>query len=151
MNEGHNIYQVTDQLFRHESGKMVSVLTRIFGIENLQTAEDVVQQTFVAAIESWSVKGIPDSPSDWLFLVVRNKAVDIIRKNKHSVNYDFSDSERVLLTSEYTLASTMDSLWKEELIKDDMLRKRLQKRFLSLRIRCRKDYIVPRNSSGSIK
>src|SRR5882757_832691 len=101
---------------------MVSVLTKIFGIENLETAEDVVQQTFLSAIDNWTIKGIPDSPSDWLFLVARNKAIDIIRKNKHSVNYDFSDHERVLLTSEYTLASTMENLWKEELVNDDMLR-----------------------------
>jgi len=122
LNTGHNIYQLTDHLFRQDSGRMVSVLTKIFGLENLETAEDVVQQTFLAAIDSWTLKGIPDSPSDWLFLVARNKAIDIIRKNKHSVSYDFSDSERVLLTSEYTLATSMENLWKEELIKDDMLR-----------------------------
>lgn len=101
---------------------MVSVLTKIFGIENLETAEDVVQQTFLTAIENWTNKGIPDSPSDWLFLVARNRAIDLIRKNKHSVSYDFSAGDRVLLTSEYTLSSTMENLWKEELIKDDMLR-----------------------------
>jgi RNA polymerase sigma factor (sigma-70 family) len=117
-----NILRLTDQIFRRDSGRMVSVLTKIFGIENLQTAEDVVQQTFVAAIENWTNKGIPDSPTDWLFLVARNRAIDIIRKNKHSVSYDFSDDERVLLTSEYTLTTTMEHLWKEELIKDDMLR-----------------------------
>ncbi|HET7003301.1 MAG TPA: sigma-70 family RNA polymerase sigma factor [Puia sp.] len=122
MNHGHNINKLTDHLFRQDSGRMVSVLTKIFGIENLETAEDVVQQTFLSAIENWTVKGIPDSPSNWLFMVARNKAIDVIRKNKHSVSYDFSDNERVLLTSEYTLASTMENLWKEELIKDDMLR-----------------------------
>jgi RNA polymerase sigma-70 factor (ECF subfamily) len=94
----------------------------VFGIENLETAEDIVQQTFLAAIESWSAKGIPDSPSGWLFMVARNKAIDIVRKNKHSVSYDFSDNERVLLTSEYTISTTMENLWKEDLIKDDMLR-----------------------------
>jgi len=122
LNIQHNIYQLTDHLFRQDSGKLVSVLTKVFGIENLETAEDIVQQTFLSAIESWSVKGIPDSPSGWLFMVARNKAIDIIRKNKHSVSYDFSDNERVLLTSEYTISTTMENLWKEDLIKDDMLR-----------------------------
>ncbi|MBS1600762.1 MAG: hypothetical protein JST75_21260 [Bacteroidetes bacterium] len=100
---------------------MVSVLTKVFGIENLETAEDIVQQTFLAAIESWPVKGVPDSPSSWLFLVARNKAIDTIRKNKHAVSYDFSDSERALLMSEYTLPATMENLWREDPIKDDML------------------------------
>jgi RNA polymerase sigma factor (sigma-70 family) len=117
-----NISQLTDHLFRHEAGKMVSVLTKIFGTENLETAEDVVQQTFIDAMQVWKLKGIPDNPSAWLFRVAKNKAIDVIRRNKHSVQYDFSDSERKLLTSEYTLTTTMETFWKEELINDDLLR-----------------------------
>jgi RNA polymerase sigma factor (sigma-70 family) len=74
------------------------------------------------ALQIWKLKGIPDNPSAWLYRVAKNKAIDVIRRNKHSVNYDFSDSERVLLQSEYTLATVMDGLWKEDLIKDDLLR-----------------------------
>ncbi len=117
-----NINTFTDHLFRHESGKMVSVLTKIFGIGNLETAEDVVQQAFIDAIRVWRLKGIPNNPSAWLFSVAKNKAIDIIRKNKFSVQYDFSEDSRILLTSEYTLATTMENLWKEELMKDDLLR-----------------------------
>ena len=120
--ESTHINQLTDHLFRHESGKLVSILTRIFGPENLETAEDVVQQTFVDAIGIWRLKGIPDNPSAWLFRVARNKAIDFIRRNKHSVQFDFSDNERALLKSEYTIAATMDNLWKEDFVADDMLR-----------------------------
>lgn len=122
MNTSYNINKLTDHLFRHDSGKMVSVLTKIFGTENLETAEDVVQQTFIDAISIWKLKGIPDNPSAWLFRVAKNKAIDIIRRNKHSLQYDFSDNERKLLTSEYTLATTMETLWKDEIVKDDLLR-----------------------------
>jgi RNA polymerase sigma factor (sigma-70 family) len=118
----YDINKLTDHLFRYESGKMVSVLTKIFGTENLQTAEDVVQQTFVDAINTWKLKGIPDNPSGWLFKVAKNKAIDIIRRNKHSVQFDFDDNEKKLLTSEYTLAAVMENLWQEELVKDDLLR-----------------------------
>jgi len=117
-----DIGKLTDHLFRHEAGKMVSVLTKIFGTENLETAEDVVQQTFIDAMQVWRLKGIPENPSAWLFRVAKNKAIDVIRRNKHSVQYDFSDNERKLLTSEYTLTTTMETLWKEELINDDLLR-----------------------------
>lgn len=101
---------------------MVAVLTKIFGTENLQIAEDVVQDTLLQAIQVWKFKGIPDNPSGWLFRVAKNKAIDIIRKNKHSLQFDFSDSDKILLTSEYTLAVTMETFWKEEFIKDDLLR-----------------------------
>jgi RNA polymerase sigma factor (sigma-70 family) len=116
------VQKLTDHLFRNESKKMVSVLTKIFGIENLATAEDVVQDTLLQAMHVWKLKGIPDNPSGWLFRVAKNKAIDVIRKNKHSVQFDFSDKEKILLTSEYTLTAAMENLWKEEFIKDDMLR-----------------------------
>jgi RNA polymerase sigma factor (sigma-70 family) len=117
-----NIGQLTDHLFRRESGKMVAVLTKIFGTQNLETAEDVVQQTFIDAIHVWKLKGVPDNPSAWLFRVAKNKAIDVIRRNKHAISFDFSDGERVLLNSGYTMATTMDYFWKEDLVKDDLLR-----------------------------
>ena len=118
----HNINQLTDHLFRHQSGKMVSVLTKIFGTEHLELAEDVVQDTLLKAMETWKLKGVPENPAAWLYRAAKNKAIDIIRRNKFSVQYDFSDNERTLLQSEYTLNTVMDSLWKEEVIEDDLLR-----------------------------
>lgn len=118
----YDIAKLTDHLFRHQSGKMVAVLTHIFGTENLQTAEDVVQDTLLQALEIWKLKGIPDNPEAWLYRVAKNKAIDIVRRNKFSVQYDFSDNERKLLTSEYTLAATMENLWQDQRITDDLLR-----------------------------
>ncbi|MEO6290627.1 MAG: sigma factor, partial [Ginsengibacter sp.] len=84
------VKQIAAHLFRNESKKMVSVLTKIFGTENLETAEDVLQDTLLQAMHVWKLKGIPDNPSGWLFRVAKNKAIDIIRRNKHSVQFDFS-------------------------------------------------------------
>ena len=122
MSSTEPVNKLTDHLFRNEAKKMVAVLTKIFGTENLQTAEDVVQDTLLQAMQVWKFKGIPDNPSAWLFRVAKNKAIDIIRRNKHSLQYDFSDNEKILLTSEYTVNTAMENLWKEELIKDDLLR-----------------------------
>jgi len=122
LTESFDITRLTDLLFRRESGKMVAVLTKTFGTENLQLAEDVVQETFITAINSWTFKGIPDDPSAWLFRVAKNKAIDIIRRNRFSLQFDFSDHEKQLLASEYTLAAAMDNLWREDMVKDDMLR-----------------------------
>jgi RNA polymerase sigma-70 factor (ECF subfamily) len=122
LNEPYGINKLTDHLFRREAGKMVSVLTKVFGTAYLETAEDVVQQTFIDAINVWKLKGIPDNPSAWLFRVAKNKAIDIIRRNKHTLRFDFTDSEKILLNSGYTFIATMDNLWNEDLVKDDMLR-----------------------------
>jgi RNA polymerase sigma-70 factor (ECF subfamily) len=69
----------------------------------------------------WRLKGIPDNPSGWLFRAAKNKALDLIRKNKFSVQFDFNDPERELLKSEYTLVTVMDSFWKEDNIHDNLL------------------------------
>jgi RNA polymerase sigma-70 factor (ECF subfamily) len=117
-----NINQLTDHLFRHESGKMVAILTRIFGIENLELSEDVVQETFLSAVQSWGLKGLPVNPSAWLMQVAKNKTIDALRKNKFALQVDFNDTERKLLQSEYTLATQMEKLWQENEIKDDLMR-----------------------------
>jgi len=122
VNHSHDIDLAAEKLYRQEAGKMVSVLTRIFGAANLEMAEDVVQQTFIDAIRVWKEQGLPANPPGWLFRVAKNKAIDVIRRNKHSVQFDFNDSERKLLTSEYTLEATMENFWKEEDLKDDLLR-----------------------------
>ena len=51
--------QIVDHLFRHESGKMIAVLTRIFGMHNLSLAEDVVQEAFLKAVQTWAFTKVP--------------------------------------------------------------------------------------------
>ena len=63
-----------DHLFRHESGKLISVLTRIFGTHNLELAEDVVQDTLLKALDHWKYHGVPENPTAWLYAVAKNKA-----------------------------------------------------------------------------
>ena len=122
MTTSYNISQLSEDLFRHESGKMIALLTKIFGTENLDLSEDVVQETFITAMQLWPLKGVPDNPSAWLFRTAKNKAIDQLRRNKFSKQIDFSDPERVLLSSAYTLQVQMDKLWNNDRIEDDMLR-----------------------------
>ncbi len=118
---GEHIDNTLNHLFRQESGKMVAVLIKIFGTENIELAEDVVQDALVRALETWKFKGIPDNPRAWLYRTAKNRAIDIVRRNKHSRLIDFSDPQKQLLTSSYTLETTMNDYWKEDHIKDDFL------------------------------
>lgn len=72
--------QVVEHLFRHESGKMIAVLTRVFGTHNLSMVEDVVQEAFLKAAQTWRYDQLPENPAAWLMRVARNKAIDIIRR-----------------------------------------------------------------------
>jgi RNA polymerase sigma-70 factor (ECF subfamily) len=74
--------QVVEHLFRHESGKMVATLTRIFGIENLTLAEDVVQEALARALQTWPFYGIPENPGAWIMRTSRNLALDVVRRQK---------------------------------------------------------------------
>ena len=76
------VTHVVGHFFRHEAGKMVSTLTRIFGLEHLNRAEDVVQETLVRALQTWPYYGIPKNPSAWITQVAKNLALDLIRRDK---------------------------------------------------------------------
>jgi RNA polymerase sigma-70 factor (ECF subfamily) len=71
---------LVEHLFRHQAGRMVSTLTRIFGPRHLQLAEDVVQEALVRALELWPHRGIPANPAAWLIEVARNRALDKLRR-----------------------------------------------------------------------
>lgn len=122
MKTSFTINHLTDQLFRREAGKMVALLTKVFGTENLDISEDVVQDTFINAMQVWPLKGVPDNPSAWLFQVAKNKTIDILRRNKFSRQIDFNDPGRTLLQSEYTLTTVVEKLWRDDEIQDDLLR-----------------------------
>jgi predicted RNA polymerase sigma factor len=70
-------------LFRHDAGRLVAVLTKIFGAHNIELAEDVVQDSFTEAINQWQYKGIPDNPSAWIYKVAKNKALNILNREKY--------------------------------------------------------------------
>ena len=74
-----------DHLFRYHSGKMVSVLTRIFGLQHLDIIEDAVQDTFIKASLSWR-KQQPEHPEAWLTKAAKNRVLDIFRTLKAQKN-----------------------------------------------------------------
>ena len=82
MEASTGVSQLVEHLFRHESGKMVATLTRIFGIEHLNLAEDVVQETLSRALQTWPYRGVPENPSAWIMRASRNLALDVIRRQK---------------------------------------------------------------------
>lgn len=61
---------------------MVAILTRIFGVEHLTLAEDVVQEALGKALQTWPYHGVPPNPSAWILRVARNLALDVVRREK---------------------------------------------------------------------
>src|SRR6201987_6577616 len=112
--------ELTDHLFRHEAGRMVAVLKRIFGVHNLALAEDVVQDAFCRALEVWSFRGVPENPSAWLMAAAKNRALDMMRREKTVRTYEPELTR--WLHSEWTLAPVVEEMFTDTAIKDDQLR-----------------------------
>ncbi|MFC7490728.1 MULTISPECIES: RNA polymerase sigma factor [unclassified Knoellia] len=65
-------------LWRVESPRLIARLGRLVG--DLDTAEELAQDTFAAAFEKWRADGIPDNPGAWLTTTSRYLAIDRIRR-----------------------------------------------------------------------
>jgi len=111
---------LSEHLFRRESGRLVAALTRIFGVHNLALAEDVVQDAFCRALEVWKIRGIPDSPAAWLMAVAKNRALDIVRKERTART--FAPELTRVLESEWTLGPAVEEAFTGSTIRDEQLR-----------------------------
>lgn len=111
---------LVEKLFRRESGRLTALLTRFFGSEHLELAEDVVQDTLLKAMHEWPFKGIPDDPVAWLHRVAKNGAIDRLRRNARGV--ELLKANAPLLRSEWTLAAAVNEELAENTIADDQLR-----------------------------
>jgi RNA polymerase sigma-70 factor (ECF subfamily) len=67
-----------EQVFRHEYGRAVAVLVRVFG--DIDLAEESVQDAFTVALQRWPSAGLPPSPAGWIITTARNRAVDRLRR-----------------------------------------------------------------------
>ncbi len=105
---------LVEHLFRHQYGKMVAALTRIFGPSNLETIEDAVQDTFMKAMVAWR-EGIPENPESWLMTAAKNRAIDLFRKLT-------ADEKRVLKMDSGTSAIALGEVFLESEIEDAQLR-----------------------------
>ncbi|MGH7618253.1 MAG: RNA polymerase sigma factor [Gemmatimonadaceae bacterium] len=109
-----------EHLFRHESGRMVAALTRVFGVHNLALAEDVVQDAFCRALEVWTVRGVPDNPSAWLMTTAKNRALDVLRRERTART--FAPEMTRVLETEWTIAPAVDEAFADHTIRDEQLR-----------------------------
>jgi RNA polymerase sigma factor (sigma-70 family) len=114
------VSQLVEHLFRREAGKMVAILTGIFGIEHLNLVEDVVQEALSRALQTWPYYGIPKNPTAWLMQTAKNLAVDLIRR-EHRFREKQPD---IIATLEQWAANPVegDSRLLESEIADDHLR-----------------------------
>lgn len=114
------IPKLVEHLFRQEAGKIVPVLARLFGPSNLDLAEDVMQDSLIEAMEHWQYEGVPHNPAAWLSRVARNKALNVLNREKYKREYLSTAAH--ILKPELPGDSELEYLFSEEEIQDDQLR-----------------------------
>ncbi len=69
-------------LFQKEFSKMIAVISKLFGLQYIEIAEDIVSETFLLATERWNQNGMPENPTGWLYAVAKQKTLSHFRRNK---------------------------------------------------------------------
>jgi RNA polymerase sigma-70 factor (ECF subfamily) len=110
--------RTVETLYRSESGRVLATLVRLLG--DLDLAEESMHEAFAAALESWTLAGIPDKPRPWLISTARFKAIDSMRRRAR-----FDGAQRDLIAhmeSRVNDAPSGNEETGDEEIEDDRLR-----------------------------
>lgn len=78
--------ELPEHWFRREHGRLVSILSRRFGLDRMELCEDAAQTALLRATQSWSSK-LPDEPGAWLYRVAHNHVLDELRREKRDQRY----------------------------------------------------------------
>lgn len=101
-------------VWRAESAAIVAGLTRL--VRDVDLAEQLAQDAFVAALEQWPCDGVPANPGAWLMAAAKNRAIDGIRRERLAQQ---KHDELVRLQEDPAAANRTDA---EPELGDDVLR-----------------------------
>ena len=93
---------------------MVSICTRIFGLDHLDTIEDAIQDTFIYALKSWQTQ-LPENPEAWLVKAVKHRIIDLLRKIS-------AEDARINRLSAGIETTAINELFTDEEVDDSVLR-----------------------------
>ena len=105
-----------EHYFRHEFGRLVSVLSRRFGVHRVELCEDAVQTALLRAVQSWPQRGLPDDKSAWLYRVALNEVLGALRRARRT-DASVDDADHVVDD-----ASAEEAVYLKHEVRDDQLR-----------------------------
>ena len=114
------VERVVERVFGEHAARILAVLVRIFGVRNLELAEDVLQDAFRKALVTWRQAGVPENPAAWIMAAAKHQALDAIRGQR--TQRRFSEDLTSHLESGWTRSHTVDQEFEETRIKDHQLR-----------------------------
>jgi RNA polymerase sigma factor (sigma-70 family) len=100
-----------DAIWRIESARVIASVARL--VRDVGLAEDLAQDAFVAALETWPAEGMPPNPGGWLTTTAKRKAIDLMRRSS-------ALQDKYALIAREIASSTDDE--PPDVIADDVLR-----------------------------
>jgi RNA polymerase sigma factor (sigma-70 family) len=112
-----------ERLYRSHYGKMVANMLNRYPDLGLETAEDLVQDAFAVALTEWAREGVPSNPAGWIYVVIRNRAINRLKADKKM--WVVADAEQVdsfgvaAGSSPEEATSSMEEMTLQEQVVDD--------------------------------
>jgi RNA polymerase sigma factor (sigma-70 family) len=75
-----DIHRTILAVWRIEQPRLITGLSRM--LRDVPLAEDLTQETLLAALEHWSRTGLPEKPGAWLMASAKRRALDHLRRRK---------------------------------------------------------------------
>lgn len=75
-----DIHHAIVAAWRIEQPRLITSLSRM--LRDVPLAEDLTQETLLAALEHWPSSGIPDRPGAWLMATAKRRAIDHLRRGR---------------------------------------------------------------------
>lgn len=103
-----------EAIWRVEAARLIGGLVRF--VRDVDRAEDLAQESLLAALERWPETGVPDNPGAWLMTAAKHRAVDEGRRRA------MMDARHREIGHAAETATTVDIESLDEPVGDDVLR-----------------------------
>jgi len=107
-----------DAVWRIESARLIAGLTRM--VRDVGLAEELAQESLVAALERWPETGVPENPGAWLMATAKHRAIDLLRRNKR-LERKHQEVGQEMEVEQETSAPDLDAAIDDD-VGDDLLR-----------------------------
>ena len=87
MNEAEKCIGV---IYKDKFGQLIALILQRFPGLSIESAEDIVQETFAEAVVRWPKQGIPDNPSGWIYQTCKNKSINLFKKMAKTEDLSFA-------------------------------------------------------------
>ena len=87
MNEAEKCIAV---IYKDKFGQLIALILQRFPSLSIESAEDIVQETFAEAVVRWPKQGIPDNPSGWIYQTCKNKSINLFKKMDKTEDLSFA-------------------------------------------------------------